>query len=246
MTGRAFMPDETQSVTAAASPPAAPENAPSAVQEELLHNSTPPLPPMRRRRLTGRMVPLIPMLLALIAALVARHYGANFWDSADPMTGMKTHPTVDVGVTAPDFTLRDAHGGRITLSQVLDNQPVLLIYYLGYSCPRCVSNLQEIASHKAEFDKLGAQIIAISPDSVAETRDSLERYADFPFPMLSDPDLKVARAYGLEYRDAGAGMLMHGAVVIDTHRKVQFVMQSSQAYDNLSTIQAVLRSLGTH
>jgi peroxiredoxin len=154
--------------------------------------------------------------------------------------------TVDVGSTSPDFTLGDAHGtDKVTLSQVLDHKPVLLVYYLGYSCPRCVAHLHQLADRKAEFDKLGFQIMAVSPDTVANLRDSLERYADFPFPMLADSDMKVARAFGLLYKETPGDeeTLLHGVFVIDTHRTVQFAMKSSHPYDNLDNLLAVCRSV---
>ena len=148
---------------------------------------------------------------------------------------------MDIDSTAPDFTLPDAHGqGSVTLSQILDSQPVLLIYYLGYSCPRCVANLQRIADLKPEFDKLGVRILAVSPNTLAETRDSIETFGDFPFPLLSDKDEKVARAYGLVYE---GDEMFHGLFIIDTHRKVQFAMKSSHPYDNEQNLLAIVKNM---
>jgi peroxiredoxin len=182
-------------------------------------------------------VPFIPIFLAILAAVVISRLrpaaphggmtGAMSMPAAD-----RTH-AVDVGDKAPDFTLTDVHGeAPVTLSQLADKGPVLLIYYLGYSCPRCVANLHEIAGRKDEFDKLGVQIVAASPNTVAETRDSINTYADFPFPLLADPQLKVARAYGLEYGDT----LLHGAFAVDPHRTLQFAMKSSHPYDNIDNL----------
>jgi peroxiredoxin len=190
----------------------------------------------------------VPILLALLVGFAASrllppsHPASHYMEP--PPQAAPEHPILDVGSPSPDFTLRDAHGeGKITLSQVLNNQPVLLVYYLGYSCPRCVANLHELADRKADFDKLGIQILAVGPDTVANLRDSLDRYADFPFPMLSDSDQKVARALGLVYGEPGAEEMFHGVFVIDTSRKIQFAMKSSHSYDNFETLLSVCRSL---
>jgi peroxiredoxin len=147
-----------------------------------------------------------------------------------------------IGTLAPDFTLDNAHGGTITLSQLTAQHPVLLIFYLGYSCPRCVSHLHTLADAKAAFDKTNVQILAISPDTVADTKESIDAYGDFPFPLLSDPDMKVAKSYNLV---EGKDTLFHGAVIIDTHRKVRFAVKSSHPYDDWDLLLDRLNSLGS-
>jgi len=146
----------------------------------------------------------------------------------------KTAPAVDekppaIGSQAPDFTLPDAHGGEVTLSQAMKKGPVLLIFYLGYSCPRCVAHLRELADQKHEFDEYDTQILAISPDTVAESQDSIKSFGDFPFPMLSDPQMKVAKTYGLVFHP---DTMFHGAFIIDTHGVVRFAVKSSHPYDD--------------
>jgi peroxiredoxin len=152
---------------------------------------------------------------------------------APPPPTTATPPSADAPLAlnslAPDFTLANAHGGSITLSQVTATRPILLIFYLGYSCPRCVSHLHILADSKPDFDKTRVQILAISPDAVADTKESIDAYGDFPFPLLSDLDMKVARTYNLV---EGKDMLYHAAIIIDTHRKIRFAVKSSHPYDD--------------
>ena len=138
-----------------------------------------------------------------------------------------------LGSLAPDFTLSDAHGSEITLSQLTAKQPVVLIFYLGYSCPRCVEHLRALGDRKPDFDAAGAQILAISPDSITDIKDSIQAFGDFPFPLLADPDMKTARAYALL---AGKDTLFHGTFVIDTHRRVRMAIKSSHPFDDREAI----------
>ncbi len=144
------------------------------------------------------------------------------------------HSYIDQDSVAPDFTLLDAHSDpakptSITLSQLAKSQPVLLIFYLGYSCPRCMESLRELDEYKAQFDATGVQIVAIGPNTVEELRNSIEQYGDFPFPMLSDPEGKVAEAYDLRAGGPGFARLFSGRQGSQT---IRFAMQSSHPYDN--------------
>ncbi len=140
---------------------------------------------------------------------------------------------------APDFTLNDSHGNPVTLSALTAKKPTLIIYYLGYSCPRCVHHLTELSELKPEFDKLNAQIIAISPDTVAEDKDSIATYGDFDFPLLSDPNMKVAKAYGLVYGTT----VFHGMYIVDTRGRIRFAMKSSHPYDNNDALLEVFKEI---
>jgi peroxiredoxin len=136
-------------------------------------------------------------------------------------------PALAPGQTAPDFTLEDAHGGSVTLSQI--NKPTLLVFYLGYDCPRCVRHLRELVKHKAEFDKRGVQILAISPDTIATSQESIRTFGDFPFPLLSDPDNKTAAAYGLVL---GPDITYHGIFTLTPTRQITFTTRTDHPYDN--------------
>jgi peroxiredoxin Q/BCP len=143
----------------------------------------------------------------------------------------KTSPSEALGTgdSAPDFTLSDAHGGTFTLSK--SNKTTILIFYLSYECPRCTRNLKELAKHVAEFEKAGAQIVAISPDTVEFTRQSIRDFGDMPYPLLADPDKNIAAAYGLVR--ANDDDILHAAFVINAEGKIQFATRSNHPYDNI-------------
>lgn len=150
--------------------------------------------------------------------------------SASRDSGPKVPP---LGSKAPDFTLPDAHKGNVTLSELMKKGPVLIVFHLGYSCPRCVSHLRELALRKAEFDEYGTQIVAIGPDSVDDTQQSIEAYGDFPFPMLCDPELKVYHAYGLQ---AGPDTIYHGVFIVDPHDVVRMGAKSTHPIEDYASM----------
>jgi len=145
-----------------------------------------------------------------------------------------------LGSKAPDFTLPDAHGGNVRLSELMKKGPVLIVFHLGYSCPRCVSHLRELAVRKAEFDKYRTQIVAIGPDSVEDTKQSIEAYGDFPFPMLCDPDMKVYREYGLL---TGSDTIFHGLFIIDSHDVVRMGAKSTHPIEQFDTMLKCLQKV---
>ena len=104
-------------------------------------------------------------------------------------------PRVGVGDTAPDFTLPGTEDRNYSLSDY-KGQPVVLVFYPGDNTPVCTMQLNTYNSDLEQFDGLGAQILAISPQSV-ESHDRFSGVHGFRFPLLADADLTVGRAYGI-------------------------------------------------
>jgi peroxiredoxin len=126
----------------------------------------------------------------------------------------QSHPLL--GQPAPDFTLLDHQGRAWRLGELTAAGPVVLVFYLGYGCDACVHNLFEIDADLAKFRALGAEAVAISSDSAAVTCDRFARYGTFGFPVLSDADNLVAKAYGVEAptADGEAPPRMHATFVV--------------------------------
>jgi thioredoxin-dependent peroxiredoxin len=101
-----------------------------------------------------------------------------------------------VGDQAPAFELQDETGTTRRLSDLLSAGPVVLYFYpmaLTRGCTAESCHFRDLAS---EFKEVGAQRVGISADKV----DKQKRFSDkhqFDFPLLSDPDRTVARAYGV-------------------------------------------------
>lgn len=103
-----------------------------------------------------------------------------------------------VGEPAPDFTLPDATGRRVSLSERLKEGPVVLSFYRGEWCPYC--NLELRALHEAlpKFREYDANLIAISPQRPDDALTLSEKHG-LEFDVLSDSRQQVIQAYRLQY-----------------------------------------------
>jgi peroxiredoxin len=183
------------------------------------------------------------MAVAFAVALGAHLYYGKLSGPHSMSTGAgaATAPAALVreGDLAPDFTLPDAHGGKVTLSQLVEKGPVLIVYFMGYNCPRCVAHLTHLDERKPEFDAVAAQIVAMSPSTVTEYKDSIEQYGDFRFSLVADEAMSVARAYGLYDGES----LNHGAIIVDRSRRVRFAAAGAHPYDDEEQLLKVLGDL---
>ena len=103
-----------------------------------------------------------------------------------------------VGDHAPDFILPDVHGEPVRLRALLDQGPVVVVFYRGGWCPYCNLHLRGFQRRLPEFRELGATVVAISPqlpDNSLSTREKDE----LAFPVLSDVGNKVARQFGIVF-----------------------------------------------
>lgn len=103
------------------------------------------------------------------------------------------------GQPAPDFTLPDAAGQPVTLSELLANGPVVLVFYRGNWCPYCHVQLRAYGQALSDFQQLNATLVAVSPQTPDRTALTAEE-KDLRFPVLSDRGNTVARQYGLAYQ----------------------------------------------
>ena len=99
------------------------------------------------------------------------------------------------GTEAPDFTLPDQDGNPVTLSE-LRGQPIVLYFYPKADTPGCTTQACGIRDHRADYDRTGARVIGVSPDTVAAQKKFAEKY-DLEFTLLADEDHSVAELYGV-------------------------------------------------
>lgn len=107
-------------------------------------------------------------------------------------------PGLKVGQHAPDFTLPDAHGNQVRLYDFLKQGPVVLAFYRGAWCPYCNMELHTILASLEHFRRLGASLIAVTPQTPDKSLQQVEKDG-YPFPILSDLDDRVMAAYKLKF-----------------------------------------------
>lgn len=103
--------------------------------------------------------------------------------------------TLKVGVQAPDFTLKNQNNDEVSLNQFLGHK-VLVYFYPKAMTPGCTVLAQNLRDAKAELDKLGLNILGISPDK-SQRLEKFSQRDQLNFTLLSDEDHRVANAYGV-------------------------------------------------
>lgn len=103
------------------------------------------------------------------------------------------------GELAPDFTLPDATGKPVSLSERLRDGPLVLKFYRGGWCPYCNLELRAYQQALALLRSLGAQLLAVSPEAPDNSLSTIEKNS-LAFPVLSDAGGSVAAAYRLAFR----------------------------------------------
>jgi peroxiredoxin Q/BCP len=154
----------------------------------------------------------------------------------------QAHPLL--GQPAPDFTLTDTDDKPWTLSEKLRDGPVVLVFYYGYHCNHCVSQLFALNKDIEKFRELGATVVAVSADTAALTRQRYKKYGAFAFPVLSDPGDAVAEKYGTfapSPKPGEDGDLMHGTFLIDRQGRVVWANRGDGPFTENRTLLVQLR-----
>jgi len=102
------------------------------------------------------------------------------------------------GDIAPSFSLKDPEGNVVSSNELLKKGPLVVSFYRGVWCPYCNMELQALEAVKSQFDKYGASLVAISPQTAPNSRKSV-RQNKLSFPILSDVRGKVGAAFGLRF-----------------------------------------------
>jgi peroxiredoxin Q/BCP len=109
--------------------------------------------------------------------------------------------SVSVGQQAPDFTLPGTDGTPeghrdYSLSE-LAGETVVLVFYPGDGTPVCTRQLNSYTADIEDFRSVDAKVLAISPQSIDSHDDFSADQGGFAFPLLSDVDKTVGKAYGI-------------------------------------------------
>jgi len=128
---------------------------------------------------------------------------------------------IEVGATAPDFTLRNQNNEEISLSSFRGEKAVLLVFYPLAFTGICTGELCVVRDDLTSFQNDDVQILTLSVDSPYSHKVFSEREA-YDFPLLADfwPHGAVAQAYGV-FNDA-TGFANRGTFLIDKDGVVRF------------------------
>jgi len=144
------------------------------------------------------------------------------------------------GDKAPDFAIESDHG-RLTLPELLQKGRLVLAFYSEDSTPTCSTQVASLKEGFDTFAELDATVLGVSSDGLDSHAWFCDRLGGLPFPLASDADLSVARAYGVT--DEGGRRSRRAVFVIDRDGTV---LLSLPFYNpaNLNQYEDVFRALG--
>ncbi|HXL57624.1 MAG TPA: redoxin domain-containing protein [Chitinophagaceae bacterium] len=153
---------------------------------------------------------------------------------------------IEKGQKAPDFSLYSSEKSKITLSELKD-QNILLLFFPAAFTGTCTKELCSVRDNISLYNDVHAKVFGISVDSVY----SLAKYKEeqkLNFSLLSDFNKDASIAYGCLYDTFSYGMKgvsKRSAFVIDKNGIVQYaeVLEKATDLPNSEAIQKILRSI---
>jgi peroxiredoxin Q/BCP len=142
------------------------------------------------------------------------------------------------GDAAPEFTLPDADGKPVSLSDYR-GRSVLVYFYPAASTPGCTTQACDFRDNLVELDTAGFAVLGVSPDPPAK----LTKFRDaqgLTFPLLSDVDRAVLTAYGAYGEKQLYGKTVTGVIrstfVIDPQGRIDKALYNVRATGHVAKL----------
>lgn len=156
--------------------------------------------------------------------------------------------SLKLGETAPDFTAQSTTGD-IKFHDYIGSSWVVFFSHPADFTPVCTTELGAFARRKAEFDKRNTKLIGLSVDPLDSHEKWIKDIQDvggtaLNYPLLADPDRKVAELYGMIHPAADPKVTVRSVFIIDPNKKVRLTLTyPPSAGRNVDEILRVLDSL---
>lgn len=164
--------------------------------------------------------------------------------AADPAPEEKTG--LKAGTKAPAFTLKDQSGKERSLTEFTMSGKVAVVFYRSAGwCPFCQKQLVQLQKDVKKFEDAGVVVVGISYDPV----DVLAKFAEsqkITYPLLSDPESKTIKAYGLlnpEAKGKMEGISYPGTVILDKDGVIRTKL-FFEGYKERSGAETILKAAG--
>jgi len=154
--------------------------------------------------------------------------------------------SVNVGDKAPNFKLFNSDKKEVSLKDYKGKNVVVLFFPLAFTGV-CTTELCNTRDDIATYDKLNAQVVAISVDSLF-TLEKFKAEQGLNFPLLSDFNKRVSKKYDSLYKDFVLGMKgvsKRSAFIIDKKGIIRYaeVLESAGDLPNFAAIKETLATL---
>ena len=150
---------------------------------------------------------------------------------------------LEAGMKAPDFTLEDKDGNKVSLHDFAGKK-VVVYFYPKDSTPGCTRQACAFRNNYGEYKQLGVEVIGISKDSV-KSHSNFAAKQELPFILLSDPERKAIEAFGVWQEKKMYGKVSMGVVrstfIIDENGVIEKVYPKAKPDTNAEEILAYLK-----
>ncbi len=123
---------------------------------------------------------------------------------------------IEEGKAAPAFTLTDADGKKVSLSD-FKGRDVILYFYPKDDTPGCTKEACGFRDNWKTLEKEGVAVLGVSADG-AESHQKFAKKYKLPFTLLSDPDRDVMKKYG-----AYGEKMMYGRKTVGVIRSTAWI-----------------------
>lgn len=145
---------------------------------------------------------------------------------------------LEIGMKAPEFTLKDQNGNTVSLSD-FQGKKVVLYFYPKDNTPGCTRQACAFAAAYVGFKSRDVVVIGVSRDSAASHHKFAQKY-DLPFILLSDPELQAIQSYGVWQEKKLYGKISMGVVrttfIIDALGNIEKIMPKVKPDTNAAEI----------
>jgi peroxiredoxin Q/BCP len=152
---------------------------------------------------------------------------------------------LEVGQTAPGFSLPDADGNTVRLAD-FKGRAVIVYFYPAASTPGCTKQACTFRDSLAGLNGAGIDVVGISPDKP----EKLAKFRDaeaLTFPLLSDPERKVLTAWGTFGEKKMYGKTVQGVIrstfLIDEKGKIALAQYNVKAAAAATLIQKIIAGI---
>jgi thioredoxin-dependent peroxiredoxin len=153
---------------------------------------------------------------------------------------------LEVGHKAPDFELATDAGEPVKLSE-LRGRPVVVYFYPKDDTSGCTLEAKAFTEHKADFDRAGAVVIGISPDSVASHAKFRKKHA-LDLVLAADESKAAAEAYGVWVEKKMYGKTYMGVerstFLVDAKGKLQRIWTKVKVPGHVPEVLEAVQALG--
>jgi peroxiredoxin Q/BCP len=162
------------------------------------------------------------------------------------MQNMQQSVPLTAGLEAPHFELPDADMETFELASLQGMKNVVLYFYPRDDTPGCTMEANEFSELEEEFAKFDAVVIGVSRDDCLSHASFRDKYG-LSVLLLSDPDARVCKRYGVMYEKEVDGhkkpAIQRSTFVIDKQGKLRHAIYGVHAHGHAQEILELIREL---